>query len=217
MHSIIQPTHLEWNPIFCIIRWRNVHSNLLYALLMSNFKAMCPIFLVFFLFIWWSNSKATRILSEIALSNWKALWDSDMIWGKTFFNMLASTFDTGLYKTLQKAIGWNSVTYLEVFTLGIREIKVWLKPGRIVPEFKLERTALTTSSPIAFQNFWKKIGGMPWGPGALRGAICFSAISTSSLEKGPIRLLFIFYVTTGSVNCTTSSIPTGSDEVNKLE
>jgi len=87
---------------------KKTHLSLSHALLISNLRAMCPTFPVFFIFIWWRVSKATRMLFEISLSHWKALCDSKMIWGKILFNLLANTLETSLYKILHSAIGQNS-------------------------------------------------------------------------------------------------------------
>ena len=127
---------------------KKTHLSLSHALLISNLRAMCPTFPVFFIFIWWRVSKVTRMLFEISLSHWKALCDSKMIWGKTLFNLLANTLEISLYKILHSAIGQNLEIYYGLLTLGIRVMKVWFKPDKILTELRQERIALTTSSPM---------------------------------------------------------------------
>lgn len=48
------------------------------------------------------------MLSEMALSDWKTLCVSEMMCGRIFLSLFAKTFDTNLYRTLQKAMGRNS-------------------------------------------------------------------------------------------------------------
>lgn len=46
--------------------------------------------------MWWSVSKATKILSEIALFDWNALWDSKIMLARTFLSLFAITLETSL-------------------------------------------------------------------------------------------------------------------------
>ena len=120
MHSTIHSICLKWKLILSIIFSKNFYSTLSYALLISNFIVINPVFPFFFYFMWCKVSKATKILFEMALSDWKALWDSEIITGKTFFNLFVSTFDIIFYKRLQRAIGQKSDTFSGFFTLGKR-------------------------------------------------------------------------------------------------
>ena len=92
-------------------------------------------------------------MSEIALFDWKALCDSEIIYGRIFLSLFATTLDTSLYMTLQRAMGRNSETTEGLLNLGIKVIKVRFMEEGIEPEFRQFRTAFKTSSPIAGQNF----------------------------------------------------------------
>ena len=60
------------------------------------------------------------MLSKIALSDWKAHWDSEITCGRRLFSLLAKTLDISLYRTLHRAIGLNLETLLGLFTFGMR-------------------------------------------------------------------------------------------------
>lgn len=107
MHPKIRLIHLLWKPIFFINEHKKSHSTRSYALLISSFIVIKPDFLAFLFFMWCKVSKTTKMLSKIAISTWKALYESKIISGKIFLSLFANTFDTNLYKILHKAIGRN--------------------------------------------------------------------------------------------------------------
>ena len=97
---------------------KTLNSTLSYALHILSFIVMYPSPPTFFFFIWCKVSKATKILSKIALSNWKALWDSEIKLGKILYNLLANTVEVNLYKILHKAMGKNFVTLFGLFIIS---------------------------------------------------------------------------------------------------
>ena len=91
------------------------------------------------------------MLSEIALSNWKALYEFEIKFGKILFNLLVITLETSLYRILHNDIGQYSDTRVGHFTLGIKVIKVLFIDGGIEPVFRQLSTAANTSSPMVCQ------------------------------------------------------------------
>jgi len=71
--------------------------------------------------MWCKVSKATKMLSEIALSDWNALCDSEIMWQK-FLNLFATTLETSLYNIFHKEMGRYSETLVGLLTLGISVI-----------------------------------------------------------------------------------------------
>ena len=153
--------HLLWNPILPINLRRKSHSILSYALLMSCFIVMKPILPFLLFFMWWRISNATRILSLIALFDWKALCDSEIISSRIFFNQFAKTFEINLYRMLHRAIRQNSVTCSGLLTFGISVMYLWFKPAGITPEFIQEITALVNGEQhivhIIGDHLWNKL------------------------------------------------------------
>ena len=105
-------------------------------------------------------------------------------------SLLATTLETSLYITVQRAMGRNSETIDGLLTLGIRVIKVQFMEEGIELEFKQSKTACKTSSPMVDQNFGKKIGGNQSGLGAFKGSICFRASPTSTLTNSVVSMTF---------------------------
>ena len=64
---------------------------------------------------------AAMMLFEINRFEIKALCVGDIIWGSTFFNLFESTFETNLYRTLQRLIGRNSITHDGFFIFRIAQ------------------------------------------------------------------------------------------------
>ena len=112
--------HFSLNPNFLIIFSRKAYSTRSLALLISSLRAMKSPLVDLWFCKQWSNSKATRILSEISRFFVKALCCSIMICGSIFFNLLANTLENILYNTLHKLIGRNSETKSRFFTFGIK-------------------------------------------------------------------------------------------------
>ena len=123
------------------------------------------------------------MLSVISLLGIKALYDSLITVANTLFSLLARTLQVRLYITLHKLIGLNSVISWGDFTFGQRHIYVSFKLHDILPELREERTQLTTSGLIIFQQCLKKIGDIPSSSGAFVGCIYFRAYQTSSASK----------------------------------
>ena len=116
--SMARLTHYSERPIFCIIHWRNSHSTLSYALLMSSFTAIWPFFPLVLFLIRRSISKATVVLSVMILPGTKALCESEITLGSFGFNRLANTLDIIRDTTLPKLMGRNSVMYFGSFFWG---------------------------------------------------------------------------------------------------
>ena len=66
MHAMIKDIHFSQKPIISIILYRKSHFTLSKALLISSLSHKT---FFFFFFIWCKVSKATKMLSEITLSN----------------------------------------------------------------------------------------------------------------------------------------------------
>ena len=109
--SIARLTHWLGRPIFCIILWRNSHSTLSYALLMSSFTAMCPFFSLALFLIRLSISKATVVLSVMILLGTKALCELEITLGSIGLRLLANTIDIIHDTTLPKLMGRSFVMY----------------------------------------------------------------------------------------------------------
>ena len=128
---------------------------------MSSFIVMKPILPFLLFFLWWRISNATRILSLIALFDWKALCDSEIISSRIFFNQFAKTFEINLYRMLHRAIRQNSVTCSGLLTFGISVMYLWFKPAGITPEFIQEITALVNGEQhivhIIGDHLWNKL------------------------------------------------------------
>lgn len=133
---------------------KQCHSTLSYALLISNLRDI-NFFLPFpFLLKKWSISQAIRILSKICHMGTKAFWVSKIRLGREIFNLVAITFATILYRTLQRLIGWKSTTFIICSFLGTKVMKVCLKKVGQHPEFKILIISLVTCSPTMCQYFW---------------------------------------------------------------
>jgi len=78
-------------------------------------------------------------------------------------------------------------------------MKAWFRLSIIEPELKISRVAAITSLLIKVQHDLKKIGDIPLGSGAVRGFICFKALSTSSTVNSLVKSAFIEGVTLGSI------------------
>ena len=117
--SMAMSTHYTGSPILRIICQRKLHSTRSYALLMSNFTAMCLIFPFRQFHIQCNISKATEVLSVISLFAIKALWASDMTFGKIIFNRLAMTFETILDTKFARLMGRYSLICSGLFFLGM--------------------------------------------------------------------------------------------------
>lgn len=65
--------------------------------------------------------------------------------------------------------------------------------------FNHVKTDEVTSLSTVLQKCWQKSGGIPFGPGAFRAAICFKAIKTSSSLNSRVSEEFIsFEITCGT-------------------
>ena len=109
--SMARLAHCSGRPIFSIIFWRNSHSTLSYALLMSSLTAMWPFFHFLLFLIQWIILKAIVVLSVIILSGMKALCESDITLGKVGFILFARTLEIIQDTTFSKLIGRNSIIY----------------------------------------------------------------------------------------------------------
>ena len=118
----------------------DVHASLIIAI--------NPSFPVFLFFMWCKVSKATKMLSEVTLSDWKALWYYEITIGRRLLSWLAITFEINLYQILHRAIGQNLVTLSGHLTLGIRVTHVWLMLAGILPAFKQDSTEKETLAPM---------------------------------------------------------------------
>ena len=156
-------THYIGSPILSIICQRKLHSTWSYALLMSNFTAMCPIFPFLQFRIRCNISKATVVLSMISLFGTKALWALDMTFGRIVFNRLAITFETILDTTLARLIGRYSHMCSSLFFLGMSTMWARFILCRHHLECNTDNTADVTLGPTMCQNFWKKYGDIPSG------------------------------------------------------
>ena len=110
-------------PVFLIISVKNLHLTLSYALLISSFRVIKFAFFDFWVFIWCSNSKATKILSEIALFDLNALCDSEIMKGNTFLSLFATILENNFQIILQRAIE-SLVNYLFIYLFLCKSIKV---------------------------------------------------------------------------------------------
>ena len=174
-------THYLGSPILSIICQRKLHSTWSYALLMSNFTAMCLIFPFRQFCIRCNISKATEVLSVISLFGTKVLWASKMTFGRIIFNRLAITFETILDTTFARLMGRYSLICLGLFFLGMSTMWARFILCGHHPECKTDNTADVTSGPMMCQNFWNKYGDMLLGPGDLDGCIWKRATLNSSL------------------------------------
>ena len=93
MQELIREIHLSAKPNFTISFSKKTHSTLSYALLISSLRAINPNFPFLLFFRWWSVSNATRMLSEINLSDMKALWVFDTSLGSSFFRRFAMVLE----------------------------------------------------------------------------------------------------------------------------
>ena len=123
-HSITQLIHLSRNPSFSIIPFRNGHSILSYAFLMSSFNASDPFFPFFRVCMAWRVSYANRTLPVMSLPGTKALWVGEITERRIYFKRLAKTLEIILYITLQRLIGWKSDIFSGCLTFGINTIFV---------------------------------------------------------------------------------------------
>ena len=134
--SIIRLTYLVWKPIFNIISWRQPHSTLSKALLISSFKVISPTCPLCFWFRWCMVSKATNTLSVISWVDINALWFSLMISGRKRLSLFVITLEANLEMTLLRLMGLYSVILVGFFTFGMRTIWVPLNLGGMIPKFK---------------------------------------------------------------------------------
>ena len=93
MQELIREIHLSAKPYFSISFSKKTHFTLSYALLISSLSAMNPNFPFLLFFRWWSVSNATRILSEINLSDMNALCVSETSLGSYFFRQFAMVLE----------------------------------------------------------------------------------------------------------------------------
>ena len=156
--SIAKFTHLPSNPNFIIICLRKLHSTLSYALLISSFTAIWPFLPLLLLCILCNNSKAIVVLSVISLSSTKALWASDITFGKIIFNLFAITFEMILATTFSKLIGRKSDIYNGSFFFGISTICVKFILFSIWPEWRTDSTTLWHQHPLYAKMFGRKNG-----------------------------------------------------------
>ena len=195
IQDLIKSVHFLSKPNLSIKFSRKVHSTRSYALLISRFKAIEPVFPVLLFFRWCKVSKATRMLSVIRQLDGNVLWDSETSFGRHFLRRLAMVLEISLYMTLQRLMGWKSLAILRDFVLGMRLSNVWFIFGGMVPKFSTERVAERTSGPTMFQKCLKKIGGIPSGPSAEMDFICFNVASTSLVVYSLVNSRFICGVT----------------------
>jgi hypothetical protein len=79
-HVITRLTYWLEKPNLCIITYRNVHSNLSYALLVSSLSPMYLTLPYSRDYMEWRVSYAAKMLSEISLLGIKTLSFGEMIW-----------------------------------------------------------------------------------------------------------------------------------------
>lgn len=183
---------------------------------MSSFTTMCPI-LHFLLFLNLCNSSyAIVVLSVITLFGAKAVWASDIIFGKIVLTLLANTLETSLLITLLRLIGQKSDMDWGFLFFGMSSMWVKFIFLRKCPEFKTDTIALVTSLPTICQNFWKKKGDKPLGPDNFEGCIWNRALCTSSPLNGMSKVRFMSSLTTASTDYIMSSIMFGFEVENRL-
>lgn len=123
-------------------------------------------------------------MSCISLSGVKAPWSGWMSLPNTTFNLFTKTFEIILWIVEQRLIGRKWFDAYGFSILGIKAIKVWFTSFKSFPEWKKAFTAFVTELPTIGQNFWKKKGGYPSGPGALSGSHWKIASLISWLDTG---------------------------------
>ena len=118
-----------------------------------------------------------------------------MILGRISLSLLARAFDMSLYVVLHRLIGQKSVIFEGWLDIGMRAILVLLISAIGILEFKTFKTMFVIFKPTMSQYLCKKIADIPFGPGALVGWSCLSAMMTSSLVKVLVSSAFISSVT----------------------
>ena len=156
-----------FKPNFSINFSRKTYSTLSYALLMSSFRAIKPVFPFLLFFRWWKVSKATRILFEISLSDMKAFCVSKTSLGRIFFNWFAMVWETILYRTLQRLMGLKSLTFSGDFVFKMREMKVWFRFSSMFTWIEKRESGyndiLPNKIPIRLiKNWWHTIRSRCW-------------------------------------------------------
>lgn len=89
----------------------------------------------------------------MSLSGIKALWASEITFGKIDFIQLARTLDIIRDTTLLRLMGWNSVINSGSFFLGMSTICVKFIFFNDLSECRIDSTARVTSGPIICQYF----------------------------------------------------------------
>lgn len=85
-----------------------------------------------------------------------------------------------LIMTLQREIGRSCESDSRKFTLGIKQMRVSFASRGTQQVWKVCCIKFTTDSPIIGQNCWKKLGGKPFGLGALSDPIWNTTFLTSN-------------------------------------
>ena len=81
-------------------------------------------------------------------------------------------------------------------------IEIWGGGGE-TPRLRKSNKVLVTKLPTMGQKCWKKRGGMPLGPGAFNGYICFRGLCTS---LGINSLVSFKFISGNTLGCTASKI-----------
>lgn len=151
-HCITRFTHLFMKPNFSIIFHRNSHSTRLYALLMLSFTAMWPTLHCLPFLNLCSISYAIDVL-EISLFGTKALYESEMMFGRRVLTLFAKTLDTKQLTTLLKLIRRQFVMVCGSFIFGMSKMCVKFFLLRTWPELRTNSTTSVTSPPTMCQYF----------------------------------------------------------------
>ena len=116
---------------------------------------------------------------------------------KIFLSLLAKTLENILYKTLQRLIRRHSWTCSRFETWEMRVMKVWLT-GWGEYMYSAKTKPIGKHHDQLYSKSADK-GGIPSGPRALRGAICWSAWITPHSKNLAKRVEFISLVITQGI------------------
>ena len=123
---------------------------------MSNLIATWPILPHLFFFMLCKVLYATKMLFVINLLGTKALWVSEIKFGRMSLSRLTKILDMIFYGTLHRLMGRYCVINSRSLVFWISAMWVSFIFQSIILEFRHDNIALVTLANTICQNFWKK-------------------------------------------------------------